>query len=86
MRFLDKVVSKKGHLIHKYKAIDETGRQAYYFILIEPHKKHVFDRALQSDSEMLNFNDYGKVIASCYGDKPTEEVKKILKEKYDFDV
>ena len=30
--------------------------------------------------------DYGKVIASCYGEEPNEETKKLLKDKYGFDV
>lgn len=86
LTFMDKLVSKKGHLIHKLRAKDATGMQAYYFVLIEPHKEIAFNKALKTGGDTLNFEDYGKVIASCYGDTPTEEVKKLLKDKYNFDV
>lgn len=84
--FMDRLVSEKGRLIHKLCAVDETGRQAYYYVLIEPHKLPTFEKALQSGSATLNFEDYGKVVASCYGDNPTEEVKQLLKDKYGFEV
>jgi hypothetical protein len=84
--FADKIIAKKKHLIHKISAVDITGKQAYYFVLIEPHKEMLFNMALKSGRETINFEDYGSVIASCYGDKPNEEVKKILKDKYDFDI
>lgn len=83
---MDKLISQKGHLIHKLRATDTTGKQAYYFVLIEPQKEASFNRALKSGSDTINFEDYGKIIASCYGDKPTEKVKKLLKDKYGFDV
>ena len=84
--FADRVISKKAHLIHKISAIDITGKNAYYFVLIEPHKEMLFKQALKSGRETINFEDYGNVIASCYGDKPNDEVRKLLKDKYDFDV
>jgi hypothetical protein len=33
---------------------------------------------------MIDLETYGKVIASCYGEEPTQEVKDFLKEKYGF--
>lgn len=83
--FVDQIVAKKGHLIHKLKAKDSTGRWAYYFVLVEPPKEQSFLAALKSDGT-IDLEDYGKVIASCYGEEPNQQVKDFLKEKYGFEV
>jgi hypothetical protein len=83
--FVDKIIAKKGHLIHKLKAKDSTGRWAYYFVLVEQPKEQSFLAALESN-QSIDLEDYGKVIASNYGEEPSEDVKKMLKEKYGFDV
>lgn len=83
--FVDKIIAKKGHLIHKLKAKDTTGRWAYYFVLVEAPKEQSFLAAIQGDGT-IDLEDFGKVIASCYGEDPSQEVKDYLKEKYGFDV
>lgn len=83
--FADKIIAQKGHLVHKLKAKDSTGRWAYYFVLVEPHREKAFLDALKSE-ETIDLEDFGKVIASCYGEEPNEQVKTFLKEKYGFDV
>lgn len=82
--FMDRVISSRGHLIHKLRATDNTGREAYYFLLIEPLNETAFKKALAIGNDTINLEEFGKVIASCYGDKPTKEVQKLLKEKYQF--
>lgn len=83
--FVDKIIAKKGHLIHKLKAKDSTGRWAYYFVLVEPTREQAFMDALKSQ-ESIDLEDFGKVIASCYGEEPNDQVKALLKDKYGFDV
>ncbi len=83
--FVDQIVAKKGHLVHKLKAKDSTGRWAYYFVLVEPPREAAFMKAIQGDG-MIDLEDYGKVIASCYGEEPNEETKRMLKERYGFEV
>ncbi len=83
--FVDKIIAKKGHLVHKLKAKDSTGRWAYYFVLVEAPKEQQFLTALKSE-ETIDLEDYGKVVASNYGEEPNDEIKKMLKDKYDFDV
>lgn len=83
--FVDKLIAKKGHLIHKLKAKDSTGRWAYYFVLVEPPKEQSFLDALDSNAS-IDLEDYGKVIASNYGEEPTDDVKRMLKDKYGFEV
>jgi hypothetical protein len=83
--FVDKLIAQKGHLVHKLKAKDSTGRWAYYFVLVEAPREQAFMDALNSQ-ESIDLEDFGKVIASCYGEEPNEQVKQLLKEKYGFEV
>lgn len=83
--FVDQIIAKKGHLIHKLKAKDSTGRWAYYFVLVEPPRESAFMKAIEGYG-MIDLEDYGKVIASCYGEEPNDETKAFLKEKYGFEV
>lgn len=83
--FVDQIIAKKGHLIHKLKAKDSTGRWAYYFVLVEPTREQAFMGAIGGEG-MIDLEDFGKVIASCYGEEPNQEVKDFLKEKYGFTV
>lgn len=81
----DQMIAKSGHLVHKLKAKDTTGRWAYYFVYVEASKERVFLDAIKSDG-IIDLEDYGKVIASCYGETPSEEIRQLLKDKYGFDV
>ncbi|MBW4612709.1 MAG: hypothetical protein KME21_05400 [Desmonostoc vinosum HA7617-LM4] len=83
--YVDQVISSRGHLIHKLKAKDSTGRWAYYFVLIRDDVEPAFMEALKS-TESIDLEDYGRVIASNYGEEPNENIKNLLKEKYGFDV
>lgn len=83
--FADKIIAQKGHLIHKIQATDITGERAYYFLLVEAHKEKSLTDIIQSKKD-FDLQDYGKIIASCYGEEPSEEVKAFLKDKYGFDV
>lgn len=83
--FVDKIIAKKGHLVHKLKAKDSTGRWAYYFVLVEPPREKAFLDALKAE-ESIDLEDYGKVLASCYGEEPNDQVKTLLRDKYGFEV
>lgn len=83
--FVDQIIAKKGHLIHKLKAKDSTGRWAYYFVLVEAPREATFLESIKGDGT-VDLEEYGKVIASCYGEEPTEEVKTFLKDRYGFEV
>ncbi|WYL92480.1 MAG: hypothetical protein HEQ35_00170 [Gloeotrichia echinulata IR180] len=81
----DRFLARQGNCIHKLKAKDSTGRWAYYFVYIEPSKEKEFMNALES-TQNIDLEDYGKVIGSCYGEKPDEKLRNLLKEKYGFEV
>ncbi len=81
----DQLIARSGHLIHKLKAKDTTGRWAYYFVYVEAAKERAFLAAIDGDG-IINLEDYGRVIASCYGETPSEEIRTFLREKYGFEV
>ncbi|NEO69227.1 CHAT domain-containing protein [Moorena sp. SIO3H5] len=83
--YVDQEISKQGHLVHKIKAKDSTGRWAYYFVHVRPELEQAFLQALNSNQN-IDLEDYGKVIGSCYGEKPNQKLKNLLKDKYGFDV
>jgi hypothetical protein len=83
--FADRLVARRGHLIHKLKAKDSTGRWAYYFVLVMPDREAEFLAAIAGDGT-IELDDYGKVVASCYGEVPSIEVAEYLKEKYGFEI
>ncbi len=82
---LDRYIASSGHLIHKLKAKDTTGRWAYYFVLVTTGHEQRFLKAIEGDGT-INLEDYGKVVASCYGEEPNAELKDYLLEKYGFHV
>lgn len=81
MNFTNKLISKSGHLIHKLKAKDSTGRWAYYLVFVQPFKEDSFLNAINSNGP-LDLEDYGIVIGSCYGEKISGELKNEIYEKY----
>ncbi|GAB6139806.1 hypothetical protein JCM14076_05350 [Methylosoma difficile] len=81
----DGYIAKRGNLIHKLKAKDTTGRWAYYFVLVMVNMEQEFLKAIEGDGT-LDLEDYGRVVASCYGEKPSDEIKLYLKDKFGFDV
>lgn len=83
--FLDGEIARSGHLIHKLKAKDSTGRWAFYFVLVQPSRETSFLNALKGGAS-VDLEAFGKVVASCYGEEPSDEVKTLLKERYGFDV
>jgi TIR domain len=79
----DEYIARRGHLIHKLKAKDSTGRWAYYFVLVEADLEAAFLQAIEGSGN-TDLEHYGKVVASCYGEEPSQEVKDYLKERYGF--
>jgi hypothetical protein len=85
MSFADRLVAERGHLVHKLKAKDNTGRWAYYFVYVSNTNEAAFMAAIDGDG-MIDLEDYGRVIASCYGENPNEETRLLLRRRYGFEV
>lgn len=83
--FADREIARQGHLVHKVRAKDGTRRWAYYFVLVKPWMESRFLAALDGGGT-VDLERYGRVIASCYGEKPTEDLRLELKERFGFDV
>lgn len=79
----DRYVAERGHLIHKLKAKDATGRWAYYFVLVEPDQEAAFLSSITGNGT-LDLENFGNVVASSYGETPSDEVRAYLKDKYGF--
>ena len=82
---VDRYIASRPDLVHKLKAKDTTGRWAYYFVLVERPREAAFLACLKAQ-ESIDLEDYGRVLASCYGGEPNESIRKLLKEKYGFEV
>lgn len=61
-----------------------NGRDAYYFLAVVESKEKVLNEALQA-SKALNLKDYGEIVASGWGNKPSRSVIDRLKIDYDVD-
>ena len=57
---------------------------AYYFLLVDNIKEIMLKRVLAED-KAFKVTDYGIIIASGYG-APSEEVKVLLRDKYNADI
>lgn len=58
------------------------GRPAWFYVLIEPLRKHAFLRAIESGS--LDVADYGEILFSGWGvDPPAEIVGKVERREFD---
>lgn len=85
--FINKVQkSKVSDLVHII-AHDDNERRFHIFILLDDYKFKLLDKRISnSTDEKVDFSEYGRVIATCYGMFPTEQIRIELKEKYDVDV
>lgn len=81
----DKLVASKSHLVHKLKAKDTTGQRAYYFVLVEAEHEAAFLDAIAGDGT-IDIESYGHVVASCYGEDPTQELRDYLRDRYGWEV
>jgi hypothetical protein len=81
----DREISRRGHLVHKLKAKDSTGRWAYYVLLITPRKERAFTAALKAAGSM-DLSSYGAILASNYGEEPSSETRAEMKRRFGFDL
>ena len=77
--FAEKILNQNTKL-YKVKGDDHTGKKAWYLVSVNKTKAALFEKALKSG--ILKITDYGKVIASGYGEEPSEKTINFYKEKY----
>lgn len=61
---------------------DKSGRDAWYYVLVEPTKIGSFQQKIKSGS--INLIDYGEIVDSDFGKYPPEDVQKKMKDEYNF--
>lgn len=81
----DEYIAVRGHLTHRMLATDTTGHRAVYFVLVEPEREEEFLEAIARGGA-LDWEDYGHVIGSCYGEEPTEKLREEFKRRFGFDI
>jgi hypothetical protein len=83
--YTDELIARSGRHVQQLIAKDSTDQWAFYCVLVQPAKEQLFLRAIESKG-VIDLERYGKIIGSCYGKEPTEELRAELREKYGFEV
>lgn len=78
-------MSTQGHNIHKLKAKDSTGRWAYYFVYVPKNRERQFMNAMNGTG-LIDLEDFGRVIGSCYGEEPSATLLQTLRDDYGFEI
>ena len=65
--------------IYLVKGID-AGRSAWYYVLVEKLKVQLFLKALTN--EIIQLEQYGKVLYSAYGSEPPSSITQLIKNEY----
>lgn len=81
--FADKALKNSGTPINLIRCKDSNGIDCYFFVMCDQVKvKQVMKDAEQG---RVDLDSYGRVLESGWGKNPSEEVKKIMRDKYNFD-
>ncbi len=83
MGFSEKIIASSSEPIHFLHGQIGFGIQRYWFIMCSTNKYKIL--ASKFGKEPVNLEEYGVIVASGYGHRPTDAVKKKLKEDYNFD-
>lgn len=63
---------------------DETGYDAFYFILLDPEKEEAFNAIIGRPGQ-ADFLDYGIIVTSGYGRTPHKQARDKITELYGVD-
>jgi hypothetical protein len=80
MKFFVEKSLNQNKKLYRVKGNDRTGKRAWYLVLVPKLKSVMFEKALKSGA--LKITDYGNVIASGYGEEPSEKIINFYKEKH----
>ncbi|AWM40957.1 hypothetical protein GobsT_04590 [Gemmata obscuriglobus] len=79
--FADRVRRERSGNLFLVRGKDSTGRDAWYFLLVDPGKRAAFRKASGGE---LQLNAYGRIIASGYGVSPPAAVRERMRTEYGF--
>lgn len=81
--FVEKAVKGSATPINLIRCKDKEDRDCYFFVMCS-HQK--VDSCMEDgETGRINLEDYGKVLESGWGKEPSEEIKQIMRDKYNFD-
>lgn len=83
MSFVDRVIAKQPRQIRRVVTRDAKRRLVHYYIYVPRHKEMAFKKALRS-KRRLKPEEFGTLIASDLGRKPSDETRMMLWKKYRF--
>ena len=75
--------SEKGYICF-VQTKDETGYDAFYFMLLDPQKEQAFNEVIQKPG-MADLKEYGMIVASGYGRTPHKDACDKIRELFDVD-
>lgn len=79
--FADRVRRERSGNLFLVRGKDSTGRDAWYFLLVDPGKRAAFRKASGGELEL---NTYGRIITSGYGTTPPAAVRERMRIEYGF--
>jgi hypothetical protein len=84
---VDRYIRSRAENIHLLRGTDGSGRRACYFVFVPSPREQAFRKAIETAATdaVIDLEHYGTVVASCYGEDPTEEALKLVREKYGYD-
>jgi hypothetical protein len=76
---LKHILSRKSDI---FLVVSKTGADyAWYYVLLEKSKKHVFSRIL--GNKPLQLADYGKILYSGWGQTPPDEIRMAVEKEFE---
>lgn len=67
--------SKGNKRMYLVNGVESCGRTAWYYVELDGLKEAIFTKKCTTDKN-LNINEYGKIVASGWGDTPPDDVRK----------
>jgi hypothetical protein len=83
MSFAQKAIATSTTPIHFVHGKIQGSLQYHWFIMCSTENYKILVSKFGTEPVVLE--DYGVIVASGFGIRPTDETKKLLKEKYNFD-
>lgn len=83
MSFANAIIAKSSTPINYFTGTNSYGFPCYWFVMCSSEKYKMLQSKLNTGH--VELADYGQVIASGRGKKPTDKVLSELLEKYNFD-
>lgn len=78
------ISSLPGFIFHVTGRDAYNGRSAVYFLLVDPGTSNSFRVSVGNDH--MDLSSYGRILCSCFGDRPNETVRDILLSEYGLDL